>query len=323
MRKQCDSFASSKDLSAGFMIKHVEDEFENTSDVDVKQLLELIKRQDRDLHYRQEIISSLKAQLQTFIEKSFEPIKSQMNDNLNTQNNKNRQQFFDNFLHYNEKLSSVVKCYAAQTSRFTNIQDCLKHCIDVLKTIDIKSSSEVQEEPIKALENCRKQLINEQLQNISERQNLIMAQNQFQKIFCDYNSALHELELLREENGKPIEKLDILEQEREELMEKMRIIDDEKEQLNSVKEKLIAEQLSFEQRQAGLEEAKASLNSQSMLYETEMKTLQDNMKVMQKRHDDMLELCTKLKEELQRKNIELNGIKARLAIAKDDVSIHC
>ncbi|KAK0168149.1 hypothetical protein PV327_001977 [Microctonus hyperodae] len=308
---------SARDLNAEFMIKHVEDELENTSDVNMKQLLELNKRQDRDLHYRQEIISSLKAQLQTFIENSFEPIKLQMND-VNTQNNKNRQQFYDNFLHYNEKLSSVVKCYAAQTSRFTNIQDCLKHCIDVIKTIDINSSSEVQEKSIQTLENCRKQLINEQLQNISERQNLIMAQNQFQKIFSDYNSALHELELLREENGKPIEKLDILEQEREELMEKMKMINDEKQQLNSAKEKLIAEQISFEQQQAGLEEAKASLNSQSMLYETEMKTLQDNMKVMEKRHDNMLQLSTKLKEVLQEKNIELDGIKARLAIAKND-----
>lgn len=37
---------------------------------------------------------------------------------------------------------------------------------------------------------------------INERQELIKAQNQFQKVFSDYNSVLYELEIMHEENEK-------------------------------------------------------------------------------------------------------------------------
>lgn len=297
-----------------------EDEIDDDQDVKTKKLLKLIGQQNRELHYKDEIISSLKTQLQLLIEDSFKPIESEMENTIDTQSNENRHQFLDNFMHYNEKLATVVKCYAAQTSRFTHIQDCLKQCIDILKAIAVDSTMEIKEETYQTLDNCRKQLINEQIQSITERQHFIIAQNQFQKIFSDYNSALHELEILREENGKPIGKIYELTNEQEELMKNMKIIEDEKNQLDSMRGKLIAEQTVFKQRQDSLEEAKASLNSQSILYETEMKNLQDNIKVMQKRHDDMLEICTKSKEELKLKVIELESIKAQLNIAEKDVS---
>lgn len=296
---------------------------------DIGKILEVRERQERDMHYLQEIILSLKEQLRALNESAFTSLqlKTDNYEILEQSQDENRQQFFQHFTYYNERLSDLAKCYGEQTSHFISIQDSLKRCIDTIELLlsysdQMNLSTETIESFKETFENCRKHLINEQIQNISKRQTLIKAQNEFQKIFSDYNSTLHELEIIRGENSKPAEVTYNFEKEKEKIALNIKILEDEKNQLLLERKNCQAEHLILEQEKLSLNEEKASLNSQSMLYEAQMRTLQDDMKVLQKRHDEMLSECTKLKEELRLKNIELEGVKARVEISKDDVSVY-
>lgn len=285
-------------------------------------------RYERDMHYQQEIITSLKEQLRVLNENAFTSL--QLNPESNAISEKsqdeNYKKFFQHFNHYNEKLSILAKCYGEQTSHFINIQDCLKRCTDtcelLLNNIDsMNLSVETIGSCKEILENSRRCLVDEQIKNISYRQNLIKAQNEFQKIFSDYNSTLHELEILRDEKAKPMEVKYNFEKEKNEITRNLKMLEDEKSQLSLERKNYMAERMILEQEKTNLNEERSSLNFQSMLYEAQMRTLQDDMKVLQKRHDEMLLENTKLKEELKLKNIELEGVKARFQISKDDVSI--
>lgn len=268
-----------------------------------------------------EMITSIEDRVQKIKEFQFPSLNFTQESLSDRPINPNRQQFFENFTHYNEKLSKLAKCYAEQTSRLANIHECLKRCINVLEILENNKILTSSHEYKKILEDCRSQMINDELQNIPERENLIQAHNQFQKIFSDYNSALIELENIREESLKTAEMAKIMEKEQQVLTKDKETMEIEKQQISMESKRLMAQQINLNQEKANLDEEKSSLNSQSMLYEAQMRNLQDSMKVLQTRHDDMLTESTKLKEEIRLKDIELAGIRARLELSKDDVNI--
>ncbi|XP_074093961.1 uncharacterized protein LOC141524167 isoform X2 [Cotesia typhae] len=303
-------------------------ELPEKNSTDLEQMMKDKNRYERDMHYQQEIITSLKEQLRVLNENAFTSL--QLNPESNAISEKsqdeNYKNFFQHFNHYNEKLSILAKCYGEQTSHFINIQDCLKRCTDtcelLLNNIDsMNLSVETIASCKEILENCRRCLVDEQIKNISYRQNLIKTQNEFQKIFSDYNSTLHELEILRDEKAKPMEVKYNFEKEKNEITRNLKMLEDEKSQLSLERKNYMAERMILEQEKTNLNEERSSLNFQSMLYEAQMRTLQDDMKVLQKRHDEMLLENTKLKEELKLKNIELEGVKARFQISKDDIDM--
>ncbi|CAG5088465.1 Protein of unknown function [Cotesia congregata] len=315
---------SANQNSKDFSLKELPKE----NSTDLEQMAKNKDRYERDMHYQQEIITSLKEQLRLLNENAF--ISLQLNPENNAipekSQDENYKKFFQHFNHYNEKLSILAKCYGEQTSHFINIQDYLKRCTDTCELLlDNIDSMNLSVETIgsckEILENCRRSLVDEQIKNISYRQNLIKAQNEFQIIFSDYNSTLHELEILRDENMKPAEVKYNFEKEKNEITRNLKMLEDEKNQLSLERKNYMAERMILEQEKTNLSEEKSSINFQSMLYEAQMRTLQDDMKVLQKRHDEMLLENTKLKEELKMKNIEVEGVKARFEISKDDIDM--
>ncbi|XP_015127924.1 spindle pole body component 110 [Diachasma alloeum] len=289
------------------------------SEASLTQIILEKSLQDRCMHYQQEIIHSLKEQIRVLSESSFAPL--QLNVDSEKSDEKYRKQFLDNFTHYNEKLGTLARCYTEQMSRFTDIQECLKRCIETLdyyenfEPSDLTMDTRLKHKQL--LDDARAQLIEEQLKNINERQNLIKAQKLFEGIFSDYNAALHELEILREENSKPVERKASQEPGKLDVLRERKGLEEAKEVFELEKKSFLAEKLQFEQERESLNGERASLNSQSMLYEAQMSSLRDNNKVLEKRHDDLVSEVTRLKLEIERKDVELEGLRARLAIAED------
>ncbi|XP_011313772.1 filamin A-interacting protein 1-like [Fopius arisanus] len=272
------------------------------------------------MDYQQEIINALKKQIKILSENSFAPL--QLNVDSDNSDGKHSKQFLDNFTHYNKKLGALAKCYTEQMSRFTEIQECLKSCIETLDYYENFEPSELSFDTRlkhkQTLDNVRRELIEEQLKNISERQNLIKAQKQFESIFLDYNAALHELDILREENSKPVERNVTQEPGNLNLLKEKKMMEEAKERFELEKKSFLAEKTIFELEIESLSREKASLNTQSMLYEAQMQTLQENCKALEKRHNDLVSKVMRLKEAIEEKDIEQNRLRAQLEVAKDD-----
>ncbi|XP_015190329.1 PREDICTED: kinesin-related protein 4-like [Polistes dominula] len=124
--------------------------------------------------------------------------------------------FTQNIKQYGEMLQEVTNCFLEQIFRHTAIQKCIKECINILDACEgIKlpkeSSTTVENWSLQLdqiqiykdkLSIYQKTLHKEQLKLIEDRQCFIKIQNQFQKLFSDYNSILYELQMMSEENIK-------------------------------------------------------------------------------------------------------------------------
>ncbi|XP_011706437.1 PREDICTED: uncharacterized protein LOC105461629 [Wasmannia auropunctata] len=151
---------------------------------------------DQEIASLKESIALLEQKLQCVLA----PVK--LHDLTETSSNLNRQKFVQNMKQYNNMLLELTKCFVEQIERFTAMEKALKEITDVLKLVDDNSKMQCKEK----LHQCCKQLADEQIKIMTDRQTLIKSQYQLQKIqnsiFSDYNSVLYELEMTIDENAK-------------------------------------------------------------------------------------------------------------------------
>lgn len=237
---------------------------------------------------------------------------------------------------YNDMLQELTECYTTQIERFAVIEKNLKEITDILRLDDDNSIMECKEK----LCQCCKQLTDEQIKIITDRQTLIKSQNQFQKIFSDYNSILYELEITIDENTKlnvlkdnsARENLQTLEQweqikrdqesletekkifdqEKDNLEEEKRSFEDQKKSLDMERISLYDERKFFEQEKITLNEEKMSLDHQSQLYENCERDLHNEKKVLQVRYEQVLNEANSLRQEIEEKSQEFQKIMEQL-----------
>lgn len=183
---------------------------------------------------------------------------------------------------YGEIMQELTTCFITQIPRYSAIQKCIKECTDILDACEyiklpeqcdtVKENWSLQ---LRQLQIYKEKLFinqimlrEEQLKLITDKQCFIKIQNQFQKIFSDYNSILYELQITREEKNKlhimkdnitkessqRISELeqykcesekkykeikDILEQERQSWNEQKKLLDNQRQSLNMEYKSLI------------------------------------------------------------------------------------
>lgn len=187
---------------------------------------------------------------------------------------------------------------------------------------------------------CYKQLTDEQIQIIGDRQTLIKSQNQFQKLFSDYKSILYELEITIDENAKlnvlsdnsareTSEQLEQIERDKQSLDEEKKIfnhersnLENELKSLESQKTSLDKERVSLrderkllEQEKISLNEEKMSLDHQSQLYEDCEKDLHNEKKILQTQNIQLLDEIKNLRQQLEENSAEFQKILEQLAQA--------
>jgi len=238
---------------------------------------------------------------------------------------------------YNDMLQELTKCFITQIERFAVIEKGLKEITDVLRLDDDNSIIQYKEK----LCQCCKQLIDEQVKIITDRQTLIKSQNQFQKIFSDYNSILYDLEITIDENTKlnvlkdnsvrenlqTLEQLEQIKHDQQLLEKEKKIFDQEKDSLEKEKgflefqkKSLDMERVSLhderkllEEEKITLNEEKMSLDHQSQLYEDCERDLQNEKRVLQVRYEQLLNKSNSLQQEIEEKNAEFQKMMEQIA----------
>ncbi|XP_015589269.1 optineurin isoform X2 [Cephus cinctus] len=307
------------------------------------KLSEKYQRKNEEVKYLRELIASLEEQLRVSISKAFAPIQIKAACQPEQKPCEEREQFLRNLKQYDEKLRAVTSYFAHQSSRYTSIQDCLKESIDILQTFESMNApvtcttsgerslnSGDAESLIKRLEECRERLIDEQVKTISERQDLIKAQGQIQKVFSDYNSVLSELEIMYAENAK----LDALRIQKEKsVLEIEKRIEEDKNTLELEKNSLEVEKfsllesintmkkdrLSLENERKNLQaetEAlrleRTALDQQNALYESERMSLLTEKKTLQKANENIQAKCEDLQEIICTKDEIVDALSERI-----------
>lgn len=234
-------------------------------------------------------------------------------------------------------LQELTKCFITQIERFAVIEKGLKEITDVLRLDDDNSIIQYKEK----LCQCCKQLIDEQVKIITDRQTLIKSQNQFQKIFSDYNSILYDLEITIDENTKlnvlkdssvrenlqTLEQLEHIKRDQQLLEKEKKLFDYEKDSLEKEKgflelqkKSLDMERVSLhderkllEQEKITLNDEKMSLDHQSQLYEDCERGLQNEKKVLQVRYEQLLNKSNSLQQEIEEKNAEFQKMMEQIA----------
>ncbi|XP_029167983.1 optineurin-like [Nylanderia fulva] len=296
---------------------------------------------DKEINYLKEVIALLEEKLQCVLT----PI--QLHDLLQSSSNLNRQKFVENIKQYNNILQELTECYVKQIERFATIEKSLKEITDILIILDDDNNSKMQFYQYKEkLCHCCKQLADEQVKIISDRQTLIKSQNQFQKIFSDYNSILYELEITIDENTKlnvlkdkkDREKLEeveqiklnkqLLEEEKQSLNQEKLNLEKEKDILESQKKSLDMERITLHedkkyvmQEKISLNEEKMSLDHQSQLYENCEKALKDENELLRQ---DIQKKDTEFKEIMQQyaQSVEEIGLlRSQLTMYEEDFTV--
>lgn len=252
-----------------------------------------------------------------------------------------RQKFVQNIKQYNDILQELTECYVKQIDRFATIEKSLKEITDILMILDDNTSKMQFYQYREKLCHYCKQLADEQVKNISDRQTLIKSQNQFQKIFSDYNSILYELEITIDENAKlnvlkdnsdrekfqKLEELEqikldkqLLEEEKQSLSQEKLNLEKEKNLLESQKKSLDMERTTLHedkkriiQEKITLNEEKMSLDHQSQFYENCEKALKDEKKLLQARCEELLDKIKSLQQETQKKDTEFKELMQQYA----------
>lgn len=249
---------------------------------------------------------------------------------------------------YNHKLQDLTECFGAQIDRYAIVERCLKEIMNILEILDNdklylkfqtteNDSLFLSETPFLSykdkLRDCHKELIDEQVKIITEKQVLIKSQNLFRKVLSDYNSILYELEVTIEENAKlnalknnivrensrkqaELEKTmcdkqsleeekKIFNQEKDDLEGEKKLLESQKKILDMERESLHGEKKLLEQEKTSLSEEKTSLDHQSQLYENQEKAFQYEKKSMQVRYEQLLTETNNLRQNIQKKDVEL------------------
>lgn len=235
---------------------------------------------------------------------------------------------------YQEKLKTLNTGYLSQISRYATVQKYLKESTNILETIEHlftfdkdKIATKTNEDLtmyMKTLSNCRKQLIDEQLKIVDDRQTLIKVQSEIKKLFNDYFCVLNQLKIVTEENSKLQNLNNELTQgmsqtlkEAEKCREEKLQVDKERINLEVEKENVIhqfnniiaAKQL-LEQERKNLFEEKSSLDRQSVLYET----FQLEKNKVEKQYEKLLIEKRSLEEFLKSKDVALEELRQQMVL---------
>lgn len=97
----------------------------------------------------------------------------------------NRQTFVQSVKDYDGKLKSLNDSFTAQSSRILQIQQHLKDCWQLLDKLTIAVDEPQRQRLLEQLQSYRKIFMNEEMTNISERQTMLLAQKQFQKVITE------------------------------------------------------------------------------------------------------------------------------------------
>lgn len=233
-------------------------------------------------------------------------------------------------------LQELTECFAEQIGRFAAIEKYLKEITDLLRLDDDNSKMQCKEK----LCQCAKQLADEQIKIITDRQTLIKSQNQFQKIFSDYNSILYELEITIDENAKlnvlndnsaqeklqTSEQLEQVKRDMQSLEEEKKFFDRKKENLENEKKSLEIQKRNvdmertslrderklLEQEKISLNEEKISLDHQSQLYENCERDLHNEKKILQASNEQLLTEANSWRQQIVEKNVEFQKITEQL-----------
>lgn len=255
--------------------------------------------------------------------------------------------FTQSIKQYGEMLQEVTDCFIAQISRYSAIQKCIKDCINILdacETIKLPEQCEMVEknwslqlEQLQIYKDklsiYQKTLHEEQLKLIIDRQNFIKIQNQFQKIFSDYNSILYELQMMSEENirlnimkdhiskesSQKITELEkhkneneqkfndiktILEQERETWSEQKKLFDNLRKSLNMEYKRLIDQkEMLF-----SLHEEKALVDKQCQLHKSNEELLQTEKETLEQNYKQLIADADALRIQLEEKENALTQL---------------
>ncbi|GAB1859378.1 hypothetical protein CAJAP_00457 [Camponotus japonicus] len=327
--------------------KELESAMQSLSCTDSQTSLKIVENQ-KSLQAKDEEIKHLKESITLLEEKlqcALTPI--QLHEmSTSSSSSLNRQKFVKNIKQYNDILQELTKCYVQQIERFATIEKSFKDITDILMILDNDNSKVQFNQYGEKLCQCCKQLTDEQVKIISDRQTLVKSQNQFQKIFSDYNSILYELEITIDENTKlnvikennareNLQKLEELEQIKQVLEEEKRILNQEKNNLEkekklfeSQKKGLDMERLSLydekkliTQEKISLNEEKMSLDHQSQLYENCEKALQKEKRLLQLSCEELLEKVNNLQQEVEKKNIEFKEVMEQLAQSTEEINL--
>ncbi|KAL6429397.1 hypothetical protein ACFW04_008226 [Cataglyphis niger] len=259
------------------------------------------------------------------------------------------QKFVQNIKQYNDLLQELTECYVRQIERFVTIEKSLKEITDILMILDDDNSKMQFYQYREKLCYCCKQLADEQVKIISDRQTLIKSQKQFQNIFSDYNSILYELEMTIYENAKlnvlkdnstrenmqKLEELEQIKRDKQLFEEEKKILKQEKDNLEEEKKSLESQKKSLDvervslcdekqlvmQEKISLNEEKMSLDHQSQLYENCEKALQKEKKLLQVYCEELLDKANILEQKAEKKNIEFKEIMEQLAQSTEEINL--
>ncbi|XP_072764180.1 uncharacterized protein [Anoplolepis gracilipes] len=319
---------------------------DSETSVKMVEIQKCLEAKDKEINHLKKSIALLEEKLQC----ALTPI--QLHEISKSSSSLSRQKFMQNIKQYNDILQELTECYIHQIERFTTIEKSLKEITDVLITLEITidDNSKMQFYQYKEkLCNCCKQLADEQVKIISDRQTLIKSQNQFQKIFSDYNSILYELEITIDENAKlnvlkdntarenlqKLEELEQIEWEKQLVEEEKKILNQEKDNLEEEKKSLESQKKSLDIERVSLSnekkfvmlekislnEEKMSLDHQSQFFENFEKTLQKEKKLLQVRCDELLDKTNNLEQEINKKNIEFKEVMEQFAQSMEEISL--
>ena len=261
-------------------------------------------------------------------------------DSLET-SNLNHQKFVQNIKQYNDMLQELTKCFVEQIERFAVLEKGLKKITDILRLDDDKMQCEEK------LCQYYNELTDEQIKIITDRQTLIKSQNQFQKIFSDYNSVLYELQVMLDENAKlnilkdnsareNLEMSEQLERDKQSLEQEKKIFDREKDNLENKKKSFENQKMSLdmerillqderkllEQEKISLNEEKMSLDHQSQLYEDCERDLQNEKKILQARNEQLLSETNSLRQQSEEKDAQFKKIIKQLAQSVGEIFLN-
>ncbi|KAG5325245.1 MOS1T transposase, partial [Pseudoatta argentina] len=254
--------------------------------------------------------------------------------------NLSHQKFVQNIKQYNDMLQELTKCFVEQVERFAALEKSLKKIMDILRLDDDKMQCEEK------LCQYYNELTDEQIKIITDRQTLIKSQNQFQKIFSDYNSVLYELQVMLDENAKlnilkdnsareNLETSEQLERDKQSLEQEKKIFDREKDNLENEQKSFESQKKSLdierifvqderkllEREKISLNEEKMSLDHQSQLYEDCERDLQNEKKILQARNEQLLSETNSLRQQIEKKNAQFKKIIEQFAQSTEEIQL--
>lgn len=263
--------------------------------------------------------------------------------------NSNRQKFIENMKQYDDILRELTACFVGQIERFPVIETNLKEITEILMLLDDDTSKTQFYQYREKLCHFCKQLADEHVKIITDRQTLIKSQNQFQKILSDYNSILYELQITIDENAKlnvlknnttleslqKSEKLEHIKQDKQlfeeekrsfdqekiNLEEEKRSLEDQKRSLDEERDLLYNEKRLLVRERISLHEEKKSLDQQSQLYENCEKALQNEKKTLQQQIEKLVDETNGLRQDLEKKNTEFKEILEHLAQSTEEINL--